>query len=143
MAQLLSIKLDEGFSQTVYTDTTGNRTVCWGHKVLPQDESLIASDDTVSMETCDLFFNNDYNIATNGANELVSDFYSQPDVVQDILINMCFNLGKEGLGEFVTFLSLIEECKYKEAADDLTTTLWYKQTGERARNIVEVLEDIQ
>lgn len=143
MTELIPIKIAEGFSNIVYTDTTGNRTVCWGHKILPEDESLIDSNGEVSQDTCDLFYEKDYNIAVDGASSLIPEFYSQPEAVQDILIDMCFNLGKVGLSEFTTFLGLIRECKYREAGDDLVSTRWYSQVGERAKNIVAVLEEIQ
>lgn len=52
---------------------------------------------------------------------------SQSEPVQRALCNMAFNLGVTGLLKFTTFISLIEQGKYNEAADDLDTTVWAKQ----------------
>lgn len=52
---------------------------------------------------------------------------AQPEPVQRALCNLAFNLGVTGLLKFTTFISLIEQGKYDEAADDLDTTAWAKQ----------------
>lgn len=52
---------------------------------------------------------------------------AQPEPVQRALCNLAFNLGVTGLLKFTTFMALVEQGKYQEAADDLDTTAWGKQ----------------
>jgi GH24 family phage-related lysozyme (muramidase) len=56
---------------------------------------------------------------------------------RDVLINMVFNLGLAGLLEFTTFLALVREGKYGQAADDLATTKAAQQDVERYRELAE------
>lgn len=58
-----------------------------------------------------------------------------PEPVQRALTNMAFNLGVHGLLGFNTFLSFIQAGNYSQAAEDLATTLWFKEVGTRGPKI--------
>lgn len=62
-------------------------------------------------------------------------FNTLPEPIQRAMTNMCFNMGLATLENFTTFLSLIQAGKWNEAADDLETTKWHQQVGERAERI--------
>jgi len=61
-----------------------------------------------------------------------------------VLQNMHFNMGwdnprtpkREGLAGFVNTLRAIEEGRYEDAADGMEASLWYRQTGDRAKRLV-------
>ncbi|MHB8388231.1 MAG: glycoside hydrolase family protein [Acidobacteriaceae bacterium] len=55
------------------------------------------------------------------------------------IIDMIFNLGDAGFDEFGTFIGLLKSGMYISAANDLTTTLWYKQVGQRAVRIASII----
>lgn len=65
---------------------------------------------------------------------------SQPEPVQRALCEMAFNEGVTGLLKFNTFLALVQQGNYAEAADDLETTLWAKQVGVRAARIQALIK---
>ena len=44
---------------------------------------------------------------------------------------MTYNLGEAGLSGFYTFNSYIDDERWDDAADDLYTTLWCSQVGNR------------
>lgn len=57
------------------------------------------------------------------------------EVRQRAIANLVFNIGLDGLKKFATFLDLLRAGNYPGAADDLRSTLWYRQVGERAKRI--------
>lgn len=61
-------------------------------------------------------------------------------VTKTVLINMGFNLGVGSLLKFKNSLSCIKAKLYPQAASNLRSSLWYKQVGARARELVERLQ---
>jgi len=86
--------------------------------------------------------NNDIDSVASQLESSLSWFESTPDIIQDVLINMCFNLG---LGTFFTFkntLRLIKDGKYDEASAEMLKSKWAAQVGSRARRLSEKLKSI-
>jgi len=54
------------------------------------------------------------------------------DIRQNVLVNMCFNLGIHGLKKFVKFLRSLELDDYETASIEMLDSLWSKQVGKRA-----------
>lgn len=54
---------------------------------------------------------------------------------QRAVANLAYNLGVTGLLKFDTFLSLLKSGQYDAAADDLESTVWWKQVGKRGPKI--------
>ncbi len=53
-------------------------------------------------------------------------------VRQDVLMDMCFNLGIGGLLKFHNTLTLLEQGKYVDASKEMLNSEWAKQVGDRA-----------
>lgn len=64
-------------------------------------------------------------------------------VTRGVLINMAFNLGVVGLLKFKNSLAFLKAKDYQKAAHNLTLSLWYKQVGQRARELVTRIETQQ
>lgn len=58
-------------------------------------------------------------------------------VTRTVLLNMAFNMGLRGLLQFRNTLRFIEAKDYVRAASNMTQSLWYKQVGARAKELVE------
>ena len=58
-----------------------------------------------------------------------------PEVVQDVLVNMGFNLGLGGLLGFKRTLAHLEAGAYTQAADAMLDSRWAGQVGERAQRL--------
>jgi lysozyme len=56
-----------------------------------------------------------------------------PVVVQQVLLEMAYQLGMEGLLGFRKTLAFLEAEQYAEAADEMLDSLWARQTPERAK----------
>lgn len=57
-------------------------------------------------------------------------------VLKTVLINMAFNLGPDGLFKFKNTLAYMKAKDYKNAARNMTLSLWYKQVGSRAKELM-------
>lgn len=72
--------------------------------------------------------------------KLIPSWRNMPDYVKTVLANMAYNLGYNRLRPFAPTLAEFDKGNYKTAAGRLRNTLWFKQVGARARELVERLE---
>lgn len=61
-------------------------------------------------------------------------------VTKTVLINMGFNLGVIGLLKFRNTLAFIKAKDYNQAARNMRQSLWYKQVGNRAKELTQRME---
>ena len=64
-------------------------------------------------------------------------FRALDPVRQDVLINMAFNLGYEGLMAFEATLAGVRRGDYAAAARSMLASKWARQVGARARELAE------
>lgn len=57
-----------------------------------------------------------------------------------VLINMCYNLGINGLAGFKRTLLAIEEGRYEEAAEAMLKSKWAEQVKGRAVELAEIMK---
>lgn len=69
------------------------------------------------------------------------DFLPQPAC--NAVVDMAFNLGVTGFLTFKDFTGLLQRGDYAEAAADLETTPWFKQTGQRALRIQALIKSCE
>jgi len=85
--------------------------------------------------------------AQNDVRVLVPNFSEQPKLVQNILIDMAFNMGakgtKRGLGSMGTFLSFVNNKNYAAAADAMAKTKWYSQVKNRAVELTNLMKSVK
>lgn len=58
-------------------------------------------------------------------------------VTRTVLLNMAFNMGLKGLLGFKNTLRYVQNKDYEKAAHNMTLSLWYRQVGSRAKELVE------
>jgi lysozyme len=61
--------------------------------------------------------------------------------VQEVLANMCFNLGLTGLLGFRQTLALLQAGRYGEAAAEMLRSAWAGQVGARAERLAQKLKE--
>ena len=71
-----------------------------------------------------------------------TDFDSHPHQIKAILHDLAYNLGHRGLSKFKNFNAAVNNKKYKSAATHLKDSLYYKQTGNRAKTHVQTLSNL-
>ena len=139
------LKIDEGVVYEVYHDHLGYPTFGVGHLVLESDEEFGKPVGTpVSEERVKECFENDLNIAIRECDALYEDgqFDKLPDEVQQILVNMMFNMGRTRLSKFKKFNAAIAEGDWKTAAVEGRDSLWYRQVTNRAERLMVRMENV-
>jgi len=139
------LKIDEGVVYEVYNDHLGYPTFGVGHLVLETDEEFGQPVGTpVSEERVKECFENDLDIACRECVALYEDgqFDNLPDEVQQILVNMMFNMGRTRLSKFKKMHSAILEGDWKKAAVEGRDSRWYNQVTNRAERLMSRLENV-
>jgi len=69
-------------------------------------------------------------------------FNAWPGEVQEVLVNMMFNMGRTRLGGFKNFRAALEEGDWKRAGVEGRDSRWYKQVTNRAERLMVRLENV-
>ena len=139
------LKIDEGVMYEIYNDHLGYPTFGVGHLILESDEEFGRATGTpVTEERVRTCFARDLNIAIRECCTLYGegDFRAFPDEVQQILVNMMFNMGRPRLSKFKNMNKAIEQNDWKRAAAEGRDSLWYRQVRKRAERLMTRLENV-
>ena len=90
------VRHHEGIRTSMYLDTLGKATIGIGHIVLPHERERYAEGVEITMEEVEELFDIGLNRAAAGADELIAEKigHDLPQVIGEVLVNMCFQLGK-------------------------------------------------
>jgi GH24 family phage-related lysozyme (muramidase) len=72
-----------------------------------------------------------------GLSRIFSDWINQPFAVQTVLLNMAYNMGIKRLSEFKNTFKYLLARDYDAAGTNLKKSLWYKQVGDRADELIK------
>ena len=139
------LKIDEGVVYEIYNDHLGYPTFGVGHLVLESDpEHGQPTGTPVEEQRVKECFENDLDIAIGECNALYEggEFNDLPDEVQQILVNMMFNMGRTRLSKFKKMHAGILDGDWKEAAKEGRDSKWYHQVTNRAERLMERLENV-
>ena len=140
------LKIDEGVVYEIYNDHLGYPTFGVGHLILESDEEHGRPVGTpVSEERVRACFERDLDIAESECRALYGegDFGKLPDEVQQILVNMMFNMGRTRLSKFKKMNAAIAEGNWEKAAIEGRDSRWYKQVTNRAERLMSRLENVK
>ena len=139
------LKEDEGVKYEIYKDHLGYPTFGVGHLVLESDPeygqpigTLIDQDRVMEC------FRQDSDIAVRECAVLYGEDYFEdfPDEVQEILVNMMFNMGRPRLSGFKKMNAALKKEDWKEAAKEGRDSKWYNQVTMRAERLMSRLEKL-
>lgn len=117
--------LHEGLKFRPYRDTKGVLTIGVGRNL---EAKGISREEALSL------LQNDIREVTGHLQQY--EWYSKLDPIrQKVIIDMCFNLGLNGLLRFRNMIAAIEAGDYQAAADHMVSSVWYKQVGSRSRRL--------
>ena len=139
------LKIDEGVVNEIYLDHLGYPTFGVGHLVLETDPEHGQDVGTpISEERTKECFEKDLDTAINECELLYEDgfFGDLPDEVQQILVNMMFNMGRTRLSKFKKMHAAIIESDWETAAVEGRDSRWHKQVTNRAERLMERLESV-
>jgi GH24 family phage-related lysozyme (muramidase) len=140
------LKIDEGVEYEIYLDHLGYPTFGVGHLVLESDEEHGQEVGTpISEQRVKDLFEKDLDtaisecIALYGESTWTMDF---PDEVQEILVNMMFNMGRPRLSQFKNFRKALEDQNWAKAAEEGRDSNWHKQVYHRAERLMVRMENV-
>jgi len=139
------LKIDEGVVYGIYNDHLGYPTFGVGHLIVEDDEEFGRPIGTaVTEERVRACFARDLEIAERECCALYGEgsFGAFPDEVQQILVNMMFNMGRPRLSKFKNMNKAIEQNDWKRAAAEGRDSLWYRQVRKRAERLMTRLENV-
>lgn len=138
------LKIDEGVVYEIYKDHLGYPTFGVGHLVLESDPEHGEPIGTpVSEERVKDCFDKDLETAISECEALYGDEWEGfPGEVQEILVNMMFNMGRTRLGKFKNFWAAMSAEDWNRAADEMIDSRWYRQVGKRAERLVERMRNV-
>lgn len=117
---------DEGLRLKPYRCTAGRLTIGVGRNL--EDRGITRAEAL-------LLLDNDIADCAGQLAQRLPWFAAAPEAVQEVLVNMAFNLGVGGLLEFRTSLGHLQACRYAEAAGSMLASKWARQVGKRAERL--------
>lgn len=96
----------------------------------------------ITKEEAYVLLDNDLYSCIDDLNLNVSWWESLDDSRQEVLIEMCFQLGIYGLLGFKEFLSQLRKGDYKRASEEMINSKWAKQTAGRAKELSDIIKGI-
>ena len=137
------LKIDEGVRYVIYTDHLGYKTFGVGHLIVFGDQEYEKPVGTrISDERVWEVFDLDVEVTIKECEALYSNFLTWPREVQEILVNMMFNLGRTRLAKFSKFRRALNDNDWKVAAIEGRDSLWYRQVPNRAERLMSRLEKV-
>ena len=139
------LKIDEGVVYGIYNDHLGYPTFGVGHLILEDDEEFGRPVGTaVTEERVRACFSRDLDIAERECCTLYveGDFRAFPDEVQQILVNMMFNMGRPRLSKFKKMNEAIAQKDWKRAAIEGRDSQWYRQVTNPAERLMTRMENV-
>ena len=137
------LKVDEGVVYEIYLDHLGYKTFGVGHLVLESDpEHGYDVGEPVSVERVKECFDRDLDLAISECVALygMSEWDSFPGEVQEILVNMMFDMGRTRLSKFRKMNAHLLCEEWAAAAIEGRDSLWYRQVTNRAERLMSRLE---
>jgi len=134
----------EGFEEKVYLDPKANATIGYGINLeIPEnreyfDPEVLTDQRPLTEEEGSKVFDTFYNRSIKDAIKFVGKktFDKIGTSRQEILIDMAYNLGLTKLNDFDKMKSALHKGDYKTAADEMVDSDWYKEVGDRSKELV-------
>lgn len=137
------LKIDEGVKYEIYLDHLGYPTLGVGHLIKEGEPEHGAEVGTaVSEERVAELFEQDLDISISECKILYEFWEDLPGEVQEVLVNMMFNLGRPRLSKFKNFRLALVAKSWKLAAHEGRDSLWYRQVTNRAERLMVRLESV-
>lgn len=124
---------DEGVRSSAYQDHLGYWTIGVGRLIDIRKGGTLREDEILYL------LDNDIKDRVSKLTLALPWFTLLSEARQGVLLNMSFQMGILGLLKFKTTLTLIKDKKYEEASKQMLSSLWAKQTPERAKRLAEQL----
>lgn len=127
-----SLILHEDLKLKPYKCTAGKTTIGVGRNL---------DDNGISEEEAMLLLRNDIDTCCAELDKTRPNWRQHNDVRQNVLAEMCFNLGMPRLNRFVKMWAALEAKDYTGAAREMQRSQWAVQVGKRAVTLADRMRD--
>ena len=135
------LKIDEGVKYEVYLDHLGYKTFGIGHLVVAGDDEYGADvGHPVSEERVNAVFDEDVVKYIEESKKVFPNLEELPEEAQQVIVNMCFNMGAPRLSGFKKFIAAVNDGNWSTAAVEMMDSRWAKQVGARAERLRDRIE---
>ena len=129
------IKMEEGYRSSVYLDTLEKPTIGYGFLI----DSLELQEDICQM------------ILMRKLEKLIKTikfnfkwFDDMPEKVQDVVINICYQLGVSGFSKFKKTIQFMKNKQWDKASVEMLDSKWAReQTPQRALRLSETVKSVE
>lgn len=125
------LKREEGWSGTVYQDSLGFWTIGYGFLVDSR------RGDKLPLSVAEAWLDYKIQEKADGLDAAIPWWKTQPEGVQNALLNMTYQMGVEGLLKFKNTLRLLQAGDREGAANSALASKWAKQTPARAKRVTD------
>ena len=84
----------------------------------------------------------DYSIAKRDMQTFLKPCGDMPDIVQEVCLEMAFQIGLPKLQKFVKFKQALADENWSEAIEQMKDSRWYNQTPNRARSLMDKMKKL-
>lgn len=131
MRQML--RKDEGFRSSAYLDSEGFLTIGIGRLIDSRQGGGI------SREEAEFLLDNDIREVMEALDHNLPWWKGLDGPRAMVMVNMCFNLGMDGLLGFKNTLKNIKAGNYEAAAEGMLDSKWATQVGARAHRLANIM----
>ena len=123
MSLIKAVKESEGFRSKVYKCTEGIDTIGYGFAI----KDLVLEEDI-----CDMILERKLDKLIDAADNKFPFLRGLPQDKCEIIYEMCYQLGINGVSKFKNMLKHLEAENFEKASIEMLDSLWAKQTPNRA-----------
>ena len=128
-----AVKLSEGYKPTVYKETLQIDTIGYGFAI---------KDLYLDEEVCDIILEQKLKKLIKSADKKFEFLKYMPQEGKDVVYEMCYQLGINGVSKFKKTLAYMQDKKYDKAAVEMLDSLWAKQTPNRAIKLSNIIKSL-
>ena len=130
---LKAIKLSEGFRDRVYKDSLGIDTIGYGFAI----KDLVLDEDISEM-----ILRRKLDSLIDRVNKRFKFVKDLPQEAQDVMYEMCYQLGVTGVSKFRKTLAYLENHEFRMASKEMLDSKWARQTPNRANRLSDIIGGI-
>ena len=130
---LKAVKLSEGFRDRVYKDTLGIDTIGYGFAI----KDLVLDEDISEM-----ILRRKLDSLIDRANKRFKFLKDLPIKAQDVIYEMCYQMGISGVSKFKKTLLYLENHEFKMASKEMLDSRWARQTPNRAKKLSDIIGEL-
>lgn len=141
------IRKDEGVKRNkegkhiAYADSEKRQTGGIGHLLTKEEMSTYPEGTAIPQKVVDTWFKQDMIEADETLTRILEEKATHvPDEVYDILLNMAFNMGEEGLEGFTDMWAAIEVEDWATVAKEMKDSEWAGQVKSRATRLINRMQ---